>query len=97
MSSAGAKKQSKTLVLTGTGGYDKFKVEQRDVPKATPGHVVVHIRASGINFAELMCRQGTYDKPPKLPGVLGLEGAGQVTQVGTGVTNVRVSILFSVC
>ena len=97
MSSAGAKKQSKTLVLTGTGGYDKFKVEQRDVPKATPGHVVINIRASGVNFAELMCRQGTYNHMPKLPAVLGLEGAGQVTQVGPGVTNVRVSILFSVC
>jgi NADPH:quinone reductase-like Zn-dependent oxidoreductase len=87
--SASEVKTSKTIVLTGYGGYDKLKVEQKPYPTVKPGHAVVHIYASGINFAELMSRQGTYDRTPKTPAVLGLEGAGVVEQVGQGVTNVK--------
>lgn len=81
---------AKTIVLTGYGGYDKLRTEYRPIPALTPGHVLVHIRASGINFAELMARQGTYDRTPKTPAVLGLEGSGVVADVGSGVTNVKV-------
>ncbi|ELT91922.1 hypothetical protein CAPTEDRAFT_20650 [Capitella teleta] len=80
---------SKTLVLTGFGGYDKMKVEMRPVPRPSQGEVLVNIKASGINFAELMCRQGSYDRLPKLPAVLGLEGSGVVAQVGPGVTDLK--------
>lgn len=80
---------SKTLVLTGFGGYDKMKVEQRPIPKPGKGQVVINVKASGINFAELMCRQGTYTRIPKLPAVLGLECSGVVDNIGEGVQNVK--------
>jgi len=82
--------RSKTIVLTGFGGYDKLKIEHRPVPAPQAGHVIVNVKASGINFAELMCRQGTYPDPPKLPAVLGFEAGGVVTQLGPGVTNLKV-------
>lgn len=48
------------------------------------------VKAAGINFAELMARQGMYDAAPKLPSVLGYEAAGDVVAVGPGVTDHKV-------
>ncbi|CAD5121769.1 DgyrCDS10246 [Dimorphilus gyrociliatus] len=80
---------TKTVVLTGFGGYEKLEVQ--DLPRKDPGpnEVEVNIQASGINFAELMCRQGLYDNAPKLPGVLGLEGAGIISSLGSEVKSLR--------
>lgn len=79
------------LLLTGYGGYDKMKVEKVDCPESPPrNEVVVHVRASGINFADLLCRQGVYDRIPKLPAVLGLEASGDVLMVGEDVTIFKV-------
>jgi len=79
------------LVLTGYGGYDKMKVETVDCPESPQrNEILVHVRASGINFAELMCRQGLYDRSPKPPAVLGLEGSGDVLKVGEDVTQFKV-------
>lgn len=82
-------KTSKTLVLTGFGGYDKLQVQDMPRKSPGPGEVEVEIQASGINFAEMMCRQGLYDNVPKLPAVLGLEGAGVVCRVGSDVKDLK--------
>ena len=77
---------SKTIVLTGYGGYDKLVIEYRPVPnRPPPDMVVVQVKASGVNFAELMCRQGIYDKTPSVPAVLGMEAAGIIVDIGSAV------------
>ena len=86
-----AKMTSKTIVLVGHGGYDKLKIQQNDRPTPGKGEVLVNVKASGVNFAELMCRQGMYDRCPKPPTVLGLEAAGVITEVGEGVEKFKVS------
>jgi len=79
------------LLLTGFGGYDKMRVDTVDCPESPHGNeILMHVRASGINFAELMCRQGLYDRIPKLPAVLGLEASGDVLMVGDDVTQFKV-------
>jgi NADPH:quinone reductase-like Zn-dependent oxidoreductase len=82
---------TKTLVLSSFGGYDKMKVEALPMPRPSSGEVLVNIKASGINFAELMVRQGSYDRLPKLPAVLVLEGAGVIVGLGPNVTDLKVS------
>jgi len=81
---------SKTLVLTGYGGYDKLKVERRPIPIPSSGNVIVNVVASGVNFAELMCRQGTYDRTPKVPAVLGMEAAGIIVNTADDVDKLKV-------
>jgi NADPH:quinone reductase len=51
-----------------------------DVPDPEPrdGQVVVHIRAAGINFADVLMRHGAYPQMPELPAVLGSEIAGEL-------------------
>ena len=48
------------------------------------------IKASGVNFVELMCRQGLYPHCPRLPAVLGLEGAGVIIRTGKDVNHLKV-------
>lgn len=45
---------------------------------------------SGLNFQDLIVRQGAIDSPPKTPFILGFECAGEIEQVGEGVTDFKV-------
>jgi NADPH:quinone reductase-like Zn-dependent oxidoreductase len=51
--------------------------------------VLVRVRAAGVNFADLMARQGLYPDAPELPSVLGYEVAGDVEAVGEGVEEIK--------
>ncbi|XP_046531627.1 synaptic vesicle membrane protein VAT-1 homolog [Equus quagga] len=80
------------LVLTGFGGYDKVKLQSRPAAPPAPGpdQLTLRVRACGLNFADLMVRQGLYDRLPPLPVTPGMEGAGVVIAVGEGVTDRKV-------
>lgn len=80
------------LVLTGFGGYDKVKLQSRPAapPAPGPGQLTLRVRACGLNFADLMARQGLYDRLPPLPITPGMEGAGVVIAVGDGVSDRKV-------
>lgn len=84
--------QLRCLVLTGFGGYDKLKLQSKPAapPAPGPGQVTVRVRACGLNFAEIMARQGLYDRTPPLPFTPGMEGAGVVVAVGEGVNDRKV-------
>ena len=68
----------RAVVLTETGGPERL--ELRDVPEpATSGGLSpVHVRAAGVNFLDVLIRQGRYPQAPPLPAVLGAEVAGEV-------------------
>ncbi|XP_061444217.1 synaptic vesicle membrane protein VAT-1 homolog [Rhineura floridana] len=89
-----AGRQYRALVLTGYGGYEKVKVQTRQLPTAEPspgsGQVSVQIRACGLNFADLLARQGLYDRLPPPPVSPGMEAAGTVLAVGEGVSSPKV-------
>jgi NADPH:quinone reductase-like Zn-dependent oxidoreductase len=66
-------------------------LEVREAPDHEPkaGQVRVRVRASGINFADIMARMGLYPDAPKLPAVVGYEVAGTVDGLGDGVESFR--------
>jgi NADPH:quinone reductase-like Zn-dependent oxidoreductase len=80
----------RAVVLTGTGGPEVLRVEERPDPVAGPGDVRIAVRAAGINFADTMARVGLYPDAPKLPCVVGYEVAGEVESVGEGVEDHKV-------
>ena len=75
----------KAVVLTGTGGYDVLRVQERPDPPVGPGEVRIAVKAAGINFADTLARVGLYPDAPKPPCVLGYEVAGEIESVGEGV------------
>jgi NADPH:quinone reductase-like Zn-dependent oxidoreductase len=76
----------RALVITEHGGPEVLKIEERPDPQPGPGEVRVKVRAAGINFADLLARMGLYEDAPKPPCVVGYEFAGDVDEVGEGVT-----------
>jgi NADPH:quinone reductase-like Zn-dependent oxidoreductase len=75
----------RAVVLTGHGGPEVVRVEQRPDPPVGAGEVRIAVRAAGINFADTMARVGLYPDAPKPPCVLGYEVAGEVESVAQGV------------
>ena len=68
------------------GGPEKLEVRETPDPEPRAGEVRVRVRACGLNFAEVMARQGLYPDAPKPPCVVGYEGSGVVDALGPGVT-----------
>lgn len=66
-------------------------LEVRETPTPEPSHAEVRIavRAAGLNFADVVARQGLYPDAPKPPMVMGYEVAGRIDAVGSGVTAFR--------
>ena len=59
---------------------------QAPVPQPGPGEVLIRVRATALNRADLMQVKGMYPPPPGAPDILGLECAGTVAALGEGVT-----------
>jgi NADPH:quinone reductase len=66
----------KAAVLHETG--KPLSVEDVPEPEAGEGQSVVDVKAAGINYADVLIRDGHYPQPPPLPTVLGNEVAGDV-------------------
>ena len=79
----------RALVIPETGPPEVLRVEDRPEPQPGPGEARVRVRAAGVNFADLMARQGLYPDAPKLPAVMGYEFAGDVESLGDGVDAVQ--------
>jgi len=62
-----------------------MRVEERPDPVATDGKVIIRVKAAGLNFADILARQGLYPDGPPKPCVMGYEVAGNVEAVGAGV------------
>ncbi len=71
--------------ITRVGPPEVLKLIEAPDPKPKPGEVLIRVRASGVNFADIMGRLGLYPDAPKLPAVVGYEVAGDIVAVGEGV------------
>jgi NADPH2:quinone reductase len=69
------------------GGPEAMRLEELPTPKPGEGQALVRIEAAGLNYIDTYQRSGAYKGQLPLP--LGLEGAGVVEAVGSGVTTVR--------
>jgi len=76
----------KAVRIHQTGGPEVLTFEDVPTPTPGPGEVLIKVAAAGINFADLMARQGVYPSPNGLPAILGFEVAGTVAAIGEGVT-----------
>jgi NADPH:quinone reductase len=68
----------RAVLLRETGGPERLEVTEVPDPQPGDGEVVVRVRAAGINFADVLVRQGRYPQPPDLPTIPGSEVAGDL-------------------
>lgn len=67
------------------GRPEVLHLQEVPEPPLTPAGVRIAVHASGVNFADVLARQGLYPDCPKPPVVVGYEVAGRVIEVGTEV------------
>jgi NADPH:quinone reductase-like Zn-dependent oxidoreductase len=80
-------KTMKALLLRKHGGLEELKVvSDHPVPAAAEGHVVIRVGASSFNYHDVFTVRGMPGIKVPLPVVVGLDMAGEITEVGAGVT-----------
>ncbi|TRW43986.1 zinc-binding dehydrogenase [Georgenia yuyongxinii] len=77
-------------VITGHGGPTRLAGRQAPDPEPGPGELRVRVAAVGVNFADVLARQGLYPGAPRPPFVPGYEASGRVDAVGPGVGASRI-------
>ncbi|MGH7914315.1 MAG: NAD(P)H-quinone oxidoreductase [Candidatus Binataceae bacterium] len=76
----------KAVVCDKPGDENVLKIGQVADPTAGPGQVLIRVKYTALNRADLMQRQGFYPPPPGASEIMGLECAGEVAAVGAGVS-----------
>ena len=78
----------KAIRVHAPGGPESMKLEEMAAPAPAAGQAQVKLEACGVNYIDVYFRTGAYKAP--LPLTPGMEGAGTVTAVGPGVSDVKV-------
>jgi len=81
----------KAMVVREHGGLEQLKLEP-DFPEPRPGEgdVIVRVRASSLNYHDVFTRRGMPGIKLQMPLIMGLDVAGEILELGTGVTDWRV-------
>ncbi|HYR95855.1 MAG TPA: medium chain dehydrogenase/reductase family protein [Candidatus Binatus sp.] len=74
----------RSVWINRTGPPEVLEVRDGPEPAAGPGQVLIRVRATGVNFADVMARLGLYPDAPPRPCVMGYEVAGTVERLGAG-------------
>jgi putative PIG3 family NAD(P)H quinone oxidoreductase len=73
----------KAVIITHSGGPEVLEIQERPKPEPGVGQIRVRVRASALNRADLMQREGNYPVPPGVSAeISGMEYAGEVDALG---------------
>lgn len=78
----------KAVLVHDYGGIDKLRHEETPTPKPGHGQILIRMRMAAVNHFDHDIREGISQIERPLPHVLGVEGVGEVEEVGEGVTRV---------
>lgn len=77
--------QMTAVGIKAAGGPDMLVPTQRPVPAPGSGEILVRVAAAGVNRPDVMQRMGLYPPPPGASDIPGLEIAGEIVALGSGV------------
>jgi putative PIG3 family NAD(P)H quinone oxidoreductase len=76
----------KTIVIREPGGPDVLTLTDTPIPEPAPNEVLIEVAAAGVNRPDVLQRMGLYPAPAGASNIPGLEVAGAIKAVGSGVT-----------
>lgn len=76
----------KAVLCREWGPAERLSLGEVPVPRPGEGQVRIRVRACGLNFADALIIQGRYQERPEFPFSPGIEVAGEVLELGAGVT-----------
>lgn len=79
----------RAIEIRGGFGLENLALVERPDPRPGPGQVLVRLRAASLNYRDLLMAEGKYNPKQKLPLIPCSDGAGEVVEVGEGVTRVQ--------
>jgi len=79
----------KAYLLKTTGKPETLKIHDVAEPVVQADKVKIKINFIGINYAEILSRKGKYSWAPPRPYTPGMEGSGEVVEIGSGVNHVK--------
>src|SRR6185503_183986 len=77
--------QMTVIGIKAAGGPDMLVPSRQPVPLPGAGEILVRVAAAGVNRPDVMQRMGLYPPPPGAPDIPGLEIAGEIAALGSGV------------
>lgn len=80
----------RALLCRTLGEIANLQVAETADPKCGPGMVQIAVKASGVNFPDILMTEGKYQVKPDLPFIPGLEVAGDVIECGAGVDHLHI-------
>jgi putative PIG3 family NAD(P)H quinone oxidoreductase len=80
----------RAIVIREPGDESVLTLGEAPPPPLGPADVRIRVRATAVNRADLLQRQGFYPPPPGASPILGLECAGEVVELGPEARGVRV-------
>lgn len=80
----------KALRISRYGGPEAMELVHIPIPEPKPGEIRIKVEAAGLNYSDIMIRQGTYVDPTTLPYYLGREACGLIEKIGPGVKGFEV-------
>ncbi|MBG1241069.1 zinc-dependent alcohol dehydrogenase family protein [Nostoc sp. NZL] len=80
----------KAYEIQSNAGIDALRLADRTEPKPTAGQVLIQVKATSLNYRDLLVIEGTYGSEQKYPLIPLSDGAGEVVAVGEGVTRVKI-------
>jgi len=80
----------RAIWITRRGGPDTLEVRQSADPAPGPRDIRIRVRAAGLNFADVMARQGLYPDAPPFPTIMGYECSGVIDQLGAEVRGFQI-------
>lgn len=83
------------IEISQPGGPEVLTAVTRDVPQPAANEVLIRIHAAGVNGPDVLQRKGNYAPPPGASDIPGLEVAGEVVAVGSGVTRFQAGDIVS--
>lgn len=75
----------RAIQISHFGPPDVLRIGEEPAPPLTPDSIRIAVRATSVNRADLLQREGHYPPPPGASEILGLECAGMVAEIGANV------------
>lgn len=79
----------KAILFDKHGGPEVLRYDEIDTPQPGPGEVQIRLRTAALNHLDLWVRRGWRGLKLEYPHIPGADGAGEITTLGEGVTDIQ--------
>jgi len=80
----------KFIAMKNAGDADILEIQHMEIPAPKSGEILIRVYAAGINRPDIFQRKGSYPPPQDASPILGLEVAGEISEIGKDVTDWRI-------